>query len=79
MVLLYLAQKIRRGIEGRIRQGRSGGGLAYGYRMIRQFNERGGFDRGGRVVELIAEPLLSKGREVLQIELIQWNSVDQAV
>ena len=31
LFLKDLAQKVRRGLEGRVRQGRSGGGLCYGY------------------------------------------------
>ena len=35
LYLKDLADKTRRGLEGRVRQGRSGGGLCYGYRVIR--------------------------------------------
>jgi len=35
LYLKDLAQKTRRGLEGRIRQGRSAGGLSYGYRIVR--------------------------------------------
>ena len=30
-----LADKTRRGLEGRVRQGRSGGGLCFGYKVVR--------------------------------------------
>jgi site-specific DNA recombinase len=42
-----LADKTRRGLEGRVRKGRSGGGKAYGYRVVK------GDERGGR--EIIQE------------------------
>ena len=35
LYLKDLADKTRRGLEGRVRQGRSGGGLCYGYRVVR--------------------------------------------
>ncbi len=35
LYLKDLADKTRRGLEGRVRQGRSGGGLCYGYRVLR--------------------------------------------
>ena len=42
LYLKDLADKTRRGLEGRVRQGRSGGGLCYGYRVVR--GARGGAD-----------------------------------
>src|SRR5262245_42889019 len=44
LFLKDLADKTRRGLRGRVEQGRSGGGLCYGYRII----ENG--ERGGREV-----------------------------
>jgi site-specific DNA recombinase len=41
LFLKDLAQKIRRGLEGRVRAGRSGGGLSYGYDVVREFDARG--------------------------------------
>jgi site-specific DNA recombinase len=35
LYLKDLADKTRRGLEGRVRQGRSGGGLSFGYRVVR--------------------------------------------
>ena len=35
LYLKDLAQKTRRGLEGRVRQGRSAGGISYGYRIVR--------------------------------------------
>jgi site-specific DNA recombinase len=47
LFLKDLAQKTRRGLEGRVRQGRSGGGLCYGYRVIGELDSRGQPQRGG--------------------------------
>lgn len=51
LFLKDLGLKTHRGIEGRVRQGRSGGGNAYGYRVVREFDARGNPIRGGRVIE----------------------------
>jgi len=50
LFLKDLAQKVRRGLEGRVRQGRSGGGLSYGYDVIREHDSRGELVHGGRHV-----------------------------
>ena len=50
LFLKNLAQKVRRGLEGRVREGRSGGGLCYGYRVQRQIDARGEPICGGRLV-----------------------------
>mgnify|MGYP003949439051 FL=1 len=47
LFLKDLADKTRRGLEGRVRQGRSGGGKSYGYRVVK------GDERGAR--EIIPE------------------------
>jgi hypothetical protein len=41
LFLKDLADKTRRGLRGRVEQGRSGGGLCYGYRTVEN-GERGG-------------------------------------
>lgn len=46
--LRELKMKIRRGMKGRVRDGLSGGGLAYGYRVVHQFDDRGNPIRGLR-------------------------------
>jgi site-specific DNA recombinase len=51
LFLKDLAHKIRRGLEGRVRNGKSGGGLPYGYRVVRRFDDRGELLRGDRIVE----------------------------
>jgi hypothetical protein len=45
-----LALKTRRGLEGRVRQGRSGGGLCYGYDVVREVDARGEPVHGGRKI-----------------------------
>ncbi len=50
LYLKDLAQKTRRGLEGRIRKGRSGGGLCYGYDVVREVDARGETIRGGRCI-----------------------------
>ena len=50
LYLKDLAQKTWRGLEGRVRQGRSGGGLCFGYDVVREMDERGEFVFGGRKV-----------------------------
>ncbi len=48
LYLKDLALKTRRGLEGRIRQGRSGGGLCYGYEVVHETGPDGASVRGGR-------------------------------
>ena len=50
LFLKDLAQKVRRGLEGRVRQGRSGGGLCYGYDVAREHDARGELVHGGRQI-----------------------------
>jgi len=52
LYLKDLADKTRRGLEGRVRQGRSGGGLCYGYRVARgPLGRDGAPERGLREVD----------------------------
>src|SRR5262249_44732460 len=44
-------QKTRRGLEGRVRQGRSGGGLCFGYDVVREVDARGEPVAGGRTID----------------------------
>jgi site-specific DNA recombinase len=46
-----LADKTRRGLEGRVREGRSGGGLCYGYNVAHETNALGEAVRGGRTID----------------------------
>jgi site-specific DNA recombinase len=48
LFLKDLAQKVRRGLEGRVREGRSGGGLCFGYDVVREHDARGEPIHGGR-------------------------------
>ena len=50
LFLKDLADKTRRGLEGRVRQGMSGGGLCYGYDVVRQHDSRGDPIAGGRTI-----------------------------
>jgi len=50
LFLKDLAQKTRRGLEGRVRQGRSGGGLCFGYDVIHERDGRGETVPGGRMI-----------------------------
>jgi DNA invertase Pin-like site-specific DNA recombinase len=50
LFLKDLAQKTRRGLEGRVRQGKSGGGLCFGYDVVRKFVAAGEAVRGERCI-----------------------------
>ena len=51
LFLKDLAQKTRRGLEGRVRLGRSGGGLCYGYTVVQGREGSGEPERGLRVID----------------------------
>ncbi|MFW8636116.1 recombinase family protein [Cribrihabitans pelagius] len=51
MFLRDLAQKTRRGLEGRIARGKSAGGIAYGYRVKREILADGSVTTGDREIE----------------------------
>jgi hypothetical protein len=51
LFLKDLRQKVHRGLEGRVREGRSGGGLCYGYDVVREFNHRGDPVCGARKID----------------------------
>src|SRR5262249_30882486 len=50
LFLKDLAAKTRRGLRGRVEQGRSGGGLCYGYDVVRELDRRGQIVTGGRKI-----------------------------
>src|SRR5262249_48900091 len=51
LFLKDLAAKTHRGLRGRVEAGRSGGGNAYGYLVVREMDSRGEPVRGGRRVD----------------------------
>jgi DNA invertase Pin-like site-specific DNA recombinase len=50
MFLKDLADKTRRGLRGRVERGKSGGGIAYGYDVVKRFNTEGQPLRGDRTI-----------------------------
>src|SRR5712671_3868056 len=51
LFLKDLKVKVKRGLTGRVKQGKSAGGLAYGYRVVRELDERGELIRGERRID----------------------------
>lgn len=45
-----LAQKTHRGLEGRVRKGKSAGGVTYGYDVVRTFQSDGSLTTGNRTI-----------------------------
>ena len=60
LFLKDLADKTRRGLEGRVRQGRSGGGLCYGYDVVRECNANGEPLYGGRKIIETEAPIIRR-------------------
>ena len=60
LFLKDLAQKTHRGLEGRVRQGRSAGGRAYGYRLVRELDSRGELVRGGRTIDPVEAAVINR-------------------
>src|SRR5262249_39557735 len=50
LFLKDLAAKTRRGLRGRVEQGRSGGGLCYGYDVLREVDAHGQVTTGARKI-----------------------------
>ena len=50
MFLKDLADKTRRGLRGRVERGKSGGGIAYGYDVVKRFDTEGRPLRGDRTI-----------------------------
>jgi DNA invertase Pin-like site-specific DNA recombinase len=50
LFLKDLAAKTHRGIRGRVEEGKSGGGLCYGYNVVKQLDSRGDPIRGDREI-----------------------------
>ncbi len=51
LFLKDLAAKTHRGLRGRVEQGKSGGGRAYGYKNIRRYDAKGELIRGEREID----------------------------
>lgn len=51
LFLKDLAEKTRRGLRGRIEEGRSGGGRCFGYKVVKEFDAHGDPIRGGREID----------------------------
>ena len=51
LFLKDLADKTRRGLRGRVEQGKSGGGNSYGYTVVKQFDAHGEAVRGDRAID----------------------------
>ena len=52
LYLKDLAQKTHRGLEGRVRSGKSAGGISYGYRARRELRPDGTLTTGERVIDV---------------------------
>jgi site-specific DNA recombinase len=52
LFLKDLAQKTRRGLEGRIRKGKSAGGITYGYDVVRDLQPGGSVTTGERIINI---------------------------
>ena len=50
LFLKDLADKTRRGLRGRVEEGRSGGGRCFGYKVVKEFDAHGDPVRGGREI-----------------------------
>ena len=50
LFLKDLADKVRRGLRGRVEKGRSGGGNSYGYDVVRRVGEDGEYAKGERTI-----------------------------
>ena len=60
LFLKDLADKTRRGLEGRVREGRSAGGLCYGYEVAHESGARGEPVRGGRRIKEAEAPIVQR-------------------
>ena len=60
LYLKDLALKTRRGLEGRVRQGKSGGGNAYGYDVVRKLDPNGDPLRGDRSINEAAAAVVRR-------------------
>jgi site-specific DNA recombinase len=60
LFLKDLAQKTHRGLAGRVRSGKSGGGKAYGYDVVRELDETGEPIRGNQTINPTEASVVSR-------------------
>jgi site-specific DNA recombinase len=60
LYLKDLAQKTHRGLEGRVRAGRSAGGLSFGYRPLRRIHADGTLTTGEREIDQAEAAIVQK-------------------
>ena len=60
LFLKDLAAKTHRGLAGRVENGKSGGGLSYGYDVVRSTDARGEIVRGGRAINAIESAVVQR-------------------
>ncbi len=60
LFLKDLAAKTHRGLEGRIREGRSAGGISYGYDVVRETNASGDPVRGKRAINEVEAEIVQR-------------------
>ena len=60
MFLKDLADKTRRGLRGRVEKGKSGGGLAYGYKVAKKYTAAGEAIRGEREIDEVQAAIVRR-------------------
>lgn len=60
MFLKDLADKTRRGLRGRVEKGKSGGSLAYGYQVVKQFDANGEAIKGDREIDEVQADIIRR-------------------
>ena len=60
LFLRQLSQKTHRGLEGRVRAGKSAGGISYGYRLDRQLLPDGTLTTGDRVIDVAQAAIIRR-------------------
>jgi len=60
LFLKDLAKKTHRGLRGRVEQGRAGGGLCYGYDVVKSLDSRGNPIRGERTINAAQAPIVTR-------------------
>jgi site-specific DNA recombinase len=60
LFLKDLADKTRRGLRGRVEAGRSGGGNAYGYRVVRNIGADGAVSTGERTIDVAQAAVVTR-------------------